>query len=49
VTVTTDRKKPRMSLFLRRLALLGAAVFAFVAERATRTAAHHMAVGRLPL
>ena len=43
------RKKPRMSLFLRRLALLGAAVVAFLGGRAMRTAVHHMAVGRLPL
>jgi hypothetical protein len=38
-----------MSLSLRRLALLGAAVVAFIGVRATRTAVHHMAVGRLPL
>jgi hypothetical protein len=38
-----------MSLSLRRLALLGAAVVAVVAGRATRTAVHHVAVGRLPL
>jgi hypothetical protein len=49
VTLTTDERKPRMSLFLRRLALLGAAVVAFVGGRAMRTAVQHMAVGRLPL
>jgi hypothetical protein len=38
-----------MSLFLRRLALLGAAVVAFIAGRATRTAVNYMTVGRLPL
>ena len=38
-----------MTLFLRRLALLGAAVVAFLGGRAMRTAVHHMAVGRLPL
>jgi hypothetical protein len=38
-----------MSLALRRLPLLGAAVVAFIGGRATRTAVHHMAVGRLPL
>ncbi len=38
-----------MSLFSRRLALLGAAVVAFIEGRAVRTAVQHMAVGRLPL
>jgi hypothetical protein len=38
-----------MSLFLCRLALLGAAVVAFIEARARRTAVQHMAVGRLPL
>jgi hypothetical protein len=38
-----------MSLFPRRLALLGAAVVAFIGGRATRTAVQHMAIGRLPL
>jgi hypothetical protein len=38
-----------MSLFFRRLALLGAAVGPFVAGRATRTAVNHRTVGRLPL
>jgi hypothetical protein len=37
-----------MTLSLRRLALLGAAVVAFIGGRATRTAVRHMAVGRLP-
>lgn len=48
VAVTTDERKPRMTLSLRRFALLGAAVVAFMGGRATRTAVRHMAVGRLP-
>ena len=38
-----------MSLFFRRLALLGAAVVAFLGGRAMRTVVHHTAVGPLPL
>jgi hypothetical protein len=38
-----------MSLSLRRLALVGGAVVAFIGVRSARTAVQHMAVGRLPL
>ena len=38
-----------MSLFLRRLALLGAAVVAFLGGCPMRTAVQQLAVGRLPL
>ncbi len=49
VTVTPDERKPRMRLFYRRLALLGAAVVAFIERRVMRTAVQHMAVGGPPL